>query len=36
MVPGGLVLSQQPLVGFNQISGPDTIDPERYFFYRSI
>jgi hypothetical protein len=35
MVPGGLVVSQQPLVGFTQISGPDTIDPERYLFYRS-
>ncbi|MEO0866426.1 MAG: class I SAM-dependent methyltransferase [Pseudomonadota bacterium] len=35
MAPGGLVLSQQPLVGFEQISGPDTIDPERYLFYRA-
>ena len=35
MVPGGLVVSQQPLVGFTQISGPDTIDPERYLFYRA-
>jgi hypothetical protein len=35
MVPGGLVLSQQPMVGFEQISGPDTIDPERYLFYRA-
>ena len=35
MVPGGLVLSQQPLVGFQQISGPDAIDPERYLFYRA-
>jgi hypothetical protein len=34
IVPGGLVVSQQPLVGFTQISGPDTIDPERYLFYR--
>ena len=34
MVPGGLVVSQQPLVGLTQISGPDTIDPERYLFYR--
>lgn len=34
IVPGGLVVSQQPLVGFEQISGPDTIDPERYMFYR--
>ena len=35
MVPGGLVLSQQPLVGLAQIRGPDTIDPERYLFYRA-
>jgi hypothetical protein len=35
MMRGGLVVSQQPLVGFDQISGPDTIDPERYLFYRA-
>ncbi|WP_299142830.1 class I SAM-dependent methyltransferase [uncultured Tateyamaria sp.] len=35
MVPGGLVLSQQPLVGLEQIKGPDTVDPERYLFYRA-
>ncbi|MEP1587851.1 MAG: class I SAM-dependent methyltransferase [Tateyamaria sp.] len=35
MVSGGLVLSQQPLVGFEQIKGPDTVDPERYLFYRT-
>jgi hypothetical protein len=34
MHPGGLVVSQQPLVGFSKIAGPDTIDPERYLFYR--
>ncbi len=34
MVPGGLVISQQPLVGFHQIAGPESIDPERYLFYR--
>ncbi len=33
MVPGGIVMSQQPLVGFEQIRGPDTIAPERYWFY---
>ncbi len=33
MIPGGLAVSQQPLVGLTQISGPDTIDPERYLFY---
>jgi hypothetical protein len=35
MVPGGLVVSQQPLVGIPQVRGPDTIDPERYLFYRA-
>ena len=35
MAPGGLVVSQQPLVGFEKITGPDTIDPERYLFYRN-
>lgn len=35
MAPGGLVLSQQPLLGFTQINGPDTVDPERYLFYRA-
>lgn len=34
IVPGGLVVSQQPLVGIQQVRGPDTIDPERYLFYR--
>lgn len=34
IVPGGLVVSQQPLVGFKQISGPGHIDPDRYHFYR--
>lgn len=35
MVPGGLIVSQQPMVGFEQISGPDTVDPDRYLFYRT-
>lgn len=34
MAPGGLVVSQQPLTGFTKISGPVTIDPERYLFYK--
>jgi hypothetical protein len=34
MVSGGLVVSQQPLVGFTQIWGPESIDRERYLFYR--
>lgn len=33
IVPGGMVVSQQPLVGITQVRGPDTIDPERYLFY---
>ncbi|WP_171121738.1 MULTISPECIES: class I SAM-dependent methyltransferase [unclassified Ruegeria] len=35
MRPGGLLISGQPLVGFDQISGPDTIAPDRYLFYRA-
>ncbi|WP_171176889.1 class I SAM-dependent methyltransferase [Ruegeria sp. HKCCD8929] len=35
MVPGGLLISGQPLVGFKQIAGPDTIAPDRYLFYRA-
>ncbi|MGC3938673.1 class I SAM-dependent methyltransferase [Roseobacter sp. EG26] len=35
MVSGGLLVSQQPLTGFTKISGPDTIDPERYLFFRA-
>lgn len=34
IVSGGLIVSQQPLIGFEQVKGPDTIDPERYLFYR--
>ena len=35
MSPGGLIVSGQPLVGFAQIDGPDTIAPDRYLFYRA-
>ncbi|WP_171131683.1 MULTISPECIES: class I SAM-dependent methyltransferase [unclassified Ruegeria] len=35
MKPGGLLISGQPLVGFEQIKGPDTIAPDRYLFYRT-
>lgn len=35
VTPGGMIVSQQPLVGINQVRGPDTIDPERYLFYRA-
>jgi len=34
MVPGGVILSSQPLVGFTRIANPDTIAPDRYMFYR--
>ncbi|WP_209598250.1 class I SAM-dependent methyltransferase [Ruegeria sp. HKCCSP351] len=33
MQHGGLLISGQPLVGFNQIKGPETIAPDRYLFY---
>ncbi|MGV6804727.1 MAG: class I SAM-dependent methyltransferase [Ruegeria sp.] len=33
MKPGGLLISGQPLVGFEQIKGPDSIAPDRYLFY---
>lgn len=35
MVPGGLVVSQQPLIGFEQVRGPETVAPDRYLFYRA-
>ena len=35
MAPDGLIVSGQPLVGFDQITGPDTIAPDRYLFYRA-
>lgn len=35
MQPGGYIVSGQPLVGFEQIKGPDTIAPDRYLFYRA-
>ncbi|KIC41151.1 hypothetical protein RA27_10995 [Ruegeria sp. ANG-R] len=35
MRPGGLLISGQPLVGFDQIDGPETIAPDRYLFYRA-
>lgn len=35
MRPGGLIVSGQPLVGFTQIEGPDTIAKDRYLFYRT-
>lgn len=35
MRPGGLLISGQPLSGFDQIKGPDSIAPDRYLFYRA-
>lgn len=35
MQPGGMIVSGQPLVGFEQLTGPDSIAPDRYLFYRS-
>lgn len=35
MQPGGVIVSGQPLVGFEQLTGPDTIAPDRYLFYRA-
>ncbi|MFK7751132.1 MAG: class I SAM-dependent methyltransferase [Sedimentitalea sp.] len=34
LAPGALIVSGQPLVGFAALSGPDTIAPDRYLFYR--
>ncbi|WP_299348558.1 class I SAM-dependent methyltransferase [uncultured Shimia sp.] len=35
MAPGGVLVSGQPLVGFEQVRGPESVDPERYCFYRT-
>lgn len=35
MLPGGLIVSGQPLPGFARITGPDSIAADRYLFYRS-
>ena len=29
------LVSGQPLVGFEQVRGPTTVAPERYYFYRT-
>jgi hypothetical protein len=34
MLPGGIIVTGQPLAGFHQITGPETIAPDRYLFYR--
>lgn len=35
MVPGGIIVSGQPLVGFTELDGPAGIAPGRYMFYRA-
>ncbi|SDE40529.1 class I SAM-dependent methyltransferase [Ruegeria marina] len=35
IVPGGLIISGQPLEGFTPIKGPESIPAERYLFYRA-
>lgn len=35
MVPGGLIVSGQPLVGIEEIGGPEGIPEGRYMFYRA-
>jgi len=35
MKPGGIIVSGQPLVGFEELPGPEGIPPGRYLFYRA-
>ena len=35
MAPGGVIVSGQPLVGFEELPGPEGIAPGRYMFYRA-
>ena len=35
MAPGGIIVSGQPLVGFEELPGPEGIAPGRYMFYRA-
>lgn len=35
MAPGGVLVSGQPLVGFEQVRGPETVALDRYCFYRT-
>jgi len=35
MAPGGLVVTSQRMPSMQAIAGPDTISPDRYFFYRA-
>ena len=34
MAPGGIIVSGQPLVGFEELAGPESVPAERYRFYR--
>ena len=34
MVPGGYVISGQPMQDMPQIKGPESVDPKRYMVYR--
>ncbi|AHD10797.1 class I SAM-dependent methyltransferase [Phaeobacter gallaeciensis] len=34
MAQGGIIVSGQPLVGFDELDGPQGIPPGRYLFYR--
>ncbi|MDE4098264.1 MULTISPECIES: class I SAM-dependent methyltransferase [Rhodobacterales] len=35
MAPGGIIVSGQPLVGFEELDGPEGIPEGRYMFYRA-
>ncbi|MEZ0466149.1 class I SAM-dependent methyltransferase [Phaeobacter sp. SYSU ZJ3003] len=35
MAPGGIIVSGQPLVGFEELDGPEGIPKGRYMFYRA-
>ncbi len=35
MMPGGILVSQQPIVGIPRIAGPDSVKNERYLFYQA-
>ncbi|MDE4304780.1 class I SAM-dependent methyltransferase [Phaeobacter gallaeciensis] len=35
MAPGGIIVSGQPLVGFEELDGPQGIPEGRYMFYRA-
>ena len=35
MAAGGIIVSGQPLVGFEELDGPEGIAPGRYMFYRA-